>query len=584
MKTITVESMVEQALGNSRDRITFSEEVYFGLTNPFSSEMITWANSLREVVKDLLGADWKDVNKRSIIIKKETEKSSTESKLVRVLDGMGVCISNHCNIEKCYIGLFNEINAHTIPMVFDSSLLFDMDKNPIIKRHGEYFVNGKAMKDNVDLQKGLMKLEDIVIAKDGYKFKEKKGKVFIINLGLPLIVDELFESSAEELCAVIFHEIGHNFQQMLRGANQMFIDTYMKSHIAYLGTRKFFDIFGMIESVIMHSSLKDAINAAECSNKARYSMIRAILFSIITVNRDGSFTTRDDIGEYERDNLMKVIEAAKSNGSYNKLSMLIRVMSTIGQTFLKMLKLITLPLSLAYNHCLRNDLHKNYGQIIKENKSYEQFADTFAVAYGFGGSSSKFYIEVQKYIRTMNRPKSLAILNYIPLISTIEAIDDIRTRELYSNIHGYDESHVRIAQAYRVLEYELSNNSGLTPQQKKEITTHMVVLKEDYEFFKKLEMDNFRENPSLVKFIMKKFRSGDISDVANESGIVEGVLEAIDSYEKNPSIKEPKIVEDMKKSIGTDLKTTTSFSDKLILGFRNTIADSILFKRLIKDL
>lgn len=572
MHSVSLESMIDEAF----PKPMYSEEAYFGLNCSFSSEMIILVEKLREDLKSLLGADWKDNAKRAVIINRELETPASSSKLIKTLDNIGECISRNCNIEKCYIGLFNDINAHTIPVVFDSSVFLDHDKKPIFKKYGEFFINSSAVRDDVEIQKNLMKLEDIVINKDGYKFKDKTGKIFIINIGLPIILDEVYESTPQDICSILFHEIGHNFQQILRGSNQMMIEYYVRAHLAAIMTNKFYDIIGFIDSCLINSHIKNVIKLINKSNNARFAIIKIMLSGMILINRDGTLITREDLGEIERENLMKVINYSKVNGSIMVLSTFTRIFSSIAKTFNKLLSMTFLPLRLLHKAIVIDGLNKEYSEVIKEHKSYEQFADTFAVSYGFGGSAGKFYIEVQKYIKTMNIPTYASILNHIPIISTIDAVNQLNLKMINSNVRGYDEEYVRIAQAYRILEHEISVNKSLTSSQKKEIETHMEVIKEDFDNYKKLEMENFNTNPSIVKSLMKKYRSGDISKVADDSGIVESVLEVIDQYEETGIVVQPPIVEKFKEINGTG--NSEKLGDRLISGV--TMLKDSFFKRL----
>jgi len=565
------------SLENELFRPDYSEEFYFGITCAFSSEMIGYVTKLREELRILLGAEWRDKTKRTITINRETESKSKESTLSKILDDMGECVSRHCNIEKCYIGLFNDINAHTLPMTFDSSILLDKEKKPIYKRYGELFINNKAVRSDTEIFNSLLKLEDIAINKDGYKFRSPQGKVFIINLGLPILLDELFESSPEECCSILFHEIGHNFQQVLHGTNQMMVQYYTRYYLSMLSTSRFYDIIGFLDSFLINSHLRTIITHVGKSNNTRFSIIKCLLSGSVLVNRDGTLTTRDDLGELERANITKVIQQAKEENQLLKLSIGMRILVTAFSTIGKIFGLIFTPLAFWHRVSLQSNLNKNYHDMIQDNKIYEQFADTFAVSYGFGGVSSKFWINIQQYIKDLKPPTHAGVLNHIPFLSTIDAVNNLNYNTMQRATLGYDDDHVRIAQSYRVLEYELSNNKDLTALQKKEINTHMSIIKEDYDKFNKIELENFGKNPSITKYIMKKYRSGDISSIANESGIVEGVLEVITEYENSGVIKEPPIVAKFKELNGLNsiavkagyslISSFKNFKDYLIKGF-----------------
>lgn len=557
---------MEKGLESYMDNILYpndySEEVYFGISHPFSQEMINHVTRLREELKTLLGADWSDKNKYTIKIRKECEGKTKLTDLAKILNDMGECISRHCNIEKCYIGLFNDINAFTYPLVFDSNVLLKDTKNAITKSDGYFYLNETAIRTDRDIQSQLMKLEDIAVNKKGWKFKNKDGKVFIINIGIPLIVDRDFESTPEDVCSVIFHEIGHNFQQILRGHNQMLIDYYTRFFVAAISNRAFFNIFGYLEAALVHLYLGGLLKNVTKDNKIRFKIIKSMLECGVVIDANGNIMSRKDIGEEERAYIEKIIEEARKRKGIVKLSLLTRFLVGIPLTIIKIIKMVFVPIQTTHDFIHHSEMNRKYHDVIKEYKVYEQFADVFAVSYGFGGYSSKFYLNFEKLIKKSKDNKArfshLALLNYVPFISHIEALNELNCRKMMINAYGYDESHVRIAQIFRTLDHELKNNKDLSPKQKKEIITHMEIVKSDYEDFIKLEMENFSSNPSVSKWLMKKLRSGDIESVANESGLVEGVLEVIDAYEKSGKIKEPPVVENFK-----DLSLSKKSIDKV---------------------
>ena len=560
------------------DKPLFSEEAYFGLTNSFSQEMINYVNKLREELRNLLGGNWRDEAKTAIVIKNAFSSNKTTEGLSKIVDDMGKCIARNCNVEKCYIGLFNDINAHTLPLAFDSSILFSSMSEAVYQKNGNYYVNSKLIRTDKDIQSQLFKLDDIVINKDGYKFKEAKGKVFIINLGVPLIVDNDFESTTEEECSIIFHEIGHNFQQILRGSNQMLIDYYIRAHMMTFSNRKFYDLLGMLEHSIIHTQLKKILDSIDTSFKTRFSIIKTLLFCNVLINKDGTIVSRDNLGTTERANLERIIEAAKENNTLVRLSFITKFINVVAKTISKTIGLVFIPIKYAYDTALRNDLDKDYHELIKTQKSYEQFADTFAVAYGFGAYSGKFFIRIQELLNkakdTGSYVSHLSILNYIPVLSKIDSFNELLRRRMELQIRGYDEDHVRIAQIHATLDHELTTNKDLSSKDKQEIIEHMEIVKQDYENFKKLEVDNFVDNPSLSKWLIGKLRSGDITTVANDSGLVEGVLNVIDEYEKNGIVKQSPIVQKIDEDISSS-KSISKF-DEMIKNSLNFITTRIL--------
>lgn len=553
----SMESMIEELFGNENlnSPDSYSEEVYFGLKHPFSMEMINYASLLQKEIKKIVGPYWKDQNKSGELVKKEIDKTQNEKdakSIASILDNMGSCIARHCNIEKCYIGLYNDYNAVTMPLVWDSSFLLKSTSKGVTYKKGPYtFLKNKAIRSSKDLQDHLYKIEDIVLNKNGYKFKNKEGKVFIINIGLPLIIQDDYEASPEEICSTIFHEIGHNFQQLLHGANQMIVDFYLTYHLQSFIGSYVLNIFTFIEYVFAHTFLRDAIKATSNSSKERFQIIKMILMNGIYIKNDGTISTRKDIGEEERKNLEAVIEYAKKTNSLVKLSRLIRVLGVIGTSIVKVFMLLISPLKILNTIIVQNNLNKRYSDIIKHNKSYEQFADTFATSYGFGKDTSRFYLRIQQMVEKnkKNGITHLSILNNVPVLSKIQLLNELMVQKLNTNLLGYDEDYVRISQVYRALDHELTSNKNLSSTQKKEIIEHMEVVKESFTKFKELEMKKYGNNPNLIKFLLKKARSGTITEVADGSNIVEGVLEVIDEYEKNNIVKQPPIVTEFENEL-----------------------------------
>lgn len=533
------------------DDNTYSEEAYFGSTHPFSQQMVNHVKNLREELRKLLGASWKDVNKRNLIIRKTLEPKDNIADLQKILENMGKCIAFHCNIENAHIGLFPELNAYTIPLSWDSSILFkDMSKG-VYKKAGMYYVNEKELRTNSDIESKLIKLDDIVLNKDGWKFRNKDGKVFIISLGIPLLLDDNFETSDEDVCSVIFHEIGHNFQQILHGTNQMFIDYYIRSCIQFLYSGPFINILMYFDNIIVREILRSVVDGSNKNSNMRYDIIREMLIGNVTINRDGTITTRDDIGNEMKDYLYKVIKSAREHGAFEKLHAIFKVGRFIFTNISRIIEIGMAPLTGITNAMYRNGFNSKYETLIKDNKKYEQFADMFAVSYGFGSSSAKLYLNTSKFIGEEYPSVAIEPLNHIPILSVIVAENRLRNLKMMYNVNGYDEHYVRIAQAHRALEYELKNNKGITSKQRSEIEEHMKIIKSDYDEYRKLEMENFRGKGSLSKRLMDKFRSGDITSVADESGIVDQVLEVIKNYEENGNkVVGPKIIEDFKSVNG----------------------------------
>ena len=68
----------------------------------------------------------------------------------------------------------------------------------------------------------------------------------------------------------------------------------------------------------------------------------------------------------------------------------------MGNGIIKIFSLIQAPFQRLALNITKNDLDKFYKKTITKNKAYEQFADTFAVAYGFGSYASSVSIKFLK--------------------------------------------------------------------------------------------------------------------------------------------------------------------------------------------
>jgi hypothetical protein len=537
--SVTVESMMNEILSYKENDI--SNEVYFGIDNPFSKEMINLIKLLQDDISNIYG-DENDIDKLTNNISADIQKST--SIILKRLEEIDECISRHCNIEKCYIGLVKELNAYTLPMVWDSNFIINDLKNSVYKN----YIDQKYIRKDKDIDNLLLKLEDITIQKNGYKFKDKQGKIFIINLGIPLLIKNDF--TPEEVCSTIFHELGHNFQQILRGANQVIIDTAMKKWIFLTISDRMTGLCSILFDLFFNNRfLKFMIFKNKTSSEWRYAVIKLMLFNNIFLKDNGEIVSRDDIGKTEKEHAEKLIKELirdKSDKEKEKiikrLSITSRILNVIGNGIVKIFSLIQAPFQRLTLNIIKNDLDKNYKETITKNKAYEQFADTFAVAYGFGSYASLVSI---KFLKDLDKRvvKTHKFLNKIPILAKMEALNNYMTYKTKLNLSGYDEDYVRLAQSYKVLEYELANNKDLSDKDRKRIIEDMKLIKENFEKIKDLEEQIYTKNlnKSIAAYILKSIRSKSIDQSAVESGIVENVIEAIDEYEKTGNIKRDRI-------------------------------------------
>jgi len=545
----------------------FSEEVYFGQRHPFPTEMIAAVTKMREELRILLDMDWADENKRTAIIQKAVNSSKKD--LIPFVDALGEMeriIAKYCNIEKCYIGLepFTSLvpNAHTCPMSWDSSTIFNSAEGVLTRTSdGRLRLDPEKLRSDADIEKRLMTLEDICLNKDGWKFKEKDGKIFIIGLSIPLLVDDNFGASVMNITGVLFHEIGHNFQQILRGCNQDIIDTMIsclvnKCYHVYDGASDF------------QNAVLALAKATETDPKLRFAMIRDAMIGEATIYKDGTVETRDEYGKYEKGKTLNAILTAKAyhHGVERKRSWLSKVIGGLGKAIKKTIELVFAPLTLARRTAKRNKFHEPFAKLIKENKQYEQFADAFAVSYGFDVASYRLMVD-KLYDKLVNESgrfqQAPRFLNKIPFLSECLILEKIRETRFVEEIDGHDTSRARIANAYKALQYELQNNPDLSSDQKKEILLNIERAKTSFDEIKRLEVEFFRSSPSITKKIMAKVNSETIDEVADANGLTEMVLEVVNEYEKTGKINDPAVMAKFKEINDISRPGKKKFADRV---------------------
>lgn len=555
----TLEDDINSLLFKNEEN-SFSSEVYFGIKNPFSKEMINYSKLLIDEVRRLTNNDENNTKNLEDAVKEENKNSI----LLSILDNMGNCISRHCNIEKCYIGLIYGYDAYTLPLTIDSSIFIDdFEKAARSFKYGRFTINGRYIKPNEEIEKQLLKFDDIILNNNGYKFKSAEGKVFIINVGIHFIMDKTIEITPEMLCAIIFHEIGHNFEQILRSTNQTLIDIYIKFKLFQLENSNTTGLLTLISDLFLNSSIGKTLLSTK-DKIQKYNIIKEILMCGIYIGEDGKIMSRKEIGDVERAYIEETIELAKQKQKFSAFVLFIKILFYIVNTINRTASLTVGLLDTAFNSIRRNKMQLRYETVINEVKSYEQFADNFAVAYGFGQDMSSFITKIQKIASNPSNKildKYPSFLNHIPVLSKILLLNELNNEKFNTNLVGYDALYERVAAIYVSLDYELKNNKKLSNKDKQDIIKQMEVSKSQFQLVKEIEVGGITKNKSLTKWLLNKARSGDISEVGIKTGVIEYVLKLVEEFEN----KKPTTVnnEDVKiTEISKKLDTIINEEDK----------------------
>ncbi len=498
-------------------RSYYSEEAYFGENNTFKTEMVSIVGKLRKELMTL--------NKT---VKAGDFESLPELKFANTLiRDLGNCIARNCNIEKCYISISPQLTASTIPLIYDPEVIVDNSKkDKIVTKRGN--VKREKVNSDADIRKRLIAFSDICDIDDGYKFKKKDGKIFLIEIGMPLLINDLgFESTDEDICFVLFHEIGHNFQHVLTSVNDAIIDQYKKNVIS-INYAFLIDPITLLLSMIVGLIGKCfRIKNFEMTPAESFRLVKMMLGGQVYVNDEGKLITRNDAGKQSEDDLEKILTQLNENKGTGVFT---RGLIILGNFIWDSITLICSPFIALYRNIARATLVLNFGDESERLKRYEQFADVFAVSYGFGRNASKFflnYINLRKSVDEKYRPVPL---NYVPVLGTIKALSNFSEETYKKKVAGYDQDHVRIANAYNTLQYELSNNPDLTDSQRKEIKSHVNYIMKDYKEY------NDREIKVVAKTITSRFilRSvrGEIEDTS-PAGLKENVLDILADIHAN---------------------------------------------------
>ena len=167
-----------------------SQEAYFGINNPLVSRLESNISLMRSkifsIVEDKPLIKYSDIVK---LIESETKELSQ-------------IIEEEMNIEKCTIGYTKVNTFYNLGAIYNKN---------IYKNESEF----KKMKTSFD---------EIVESKNGYRFKKKDGTCVNLILSLSILKNNIF--SDREIVAILLHEIGHAFEQIVHGLNVYVLKFY----------------------------------------------------------------------------------------------------------------------------------------------------------------------------------------------------------------------------------------------------------------------------------------------------------------------------------------------------------------------
>jgi Zn-dependent protease with chaperone function len=523
------------------------EEAFFGDNNSWKLGAISQIGLLRELYVQIKAEDIT-----------EQQRKSLETELKKQCNSFEKIMEREFNIEKAYVGLFVEANAFAVPLCWDKNLVKVDEKT-----------NKRTVNNDFRIS-----LEDIVETSNGFRYKDPKQKIFIVGLGLGLF-DEGFSDS--EIAAVITHEIGHSFQQLLVGVNTNLASSYISqsisaiymllSPILTIGTLGIGTVLGLISAGALSNEMKEdpeevgarIIKGSIGSNREDY-------------NRE---TMGKDIKGYTDNNLKRVKKEPKKG-----------FWTFVGKFFIGIFvgifltgKYILYPFGLVVGF-IKNIFLMGNLEFLRKNTRFEQFADMFAANYGMGKDLAAALAKLgAKYHKI-----DLATLNfmvYVPVINVVLNLGYYSEQFINGILDGYPDTRQRISGLYKTCKWELANNKELSPKDKKELEAHIDELQKVYdEYVFSTDSKNwvYRFWAKVTKQTIEK----------DDSNIEQNVLQVLKDMKDEKKFSKKELAKDSDDDDGIEISTPALIAGMkacvthLQTGIMGTIAN--LFKNEVSTL
>jgi Zn-dependent protease with chaperone function len=438
---ITYESVFSDDVYAKINAITF--ESYVG-KRPIVERSINHIKDIRALFPDKSG----------------TIASENKPKIRDILSAWQTEIANEFNVEESCIGLENIYNAFAYPMSIGNSAQFKA---------------ANAVK--------------IIESPTGYKFEKKENLFIIMVLGIRLLTDK--KLTDETIAAVMFHEIGHGFQQY---KNQS-IKKQRRDAIT-------FSMIGLIKEFIY------SVGSFQITNSIKTA------FQIVT-NVFMRFGFGKDRNKYIAETLKGttvaidktkfsdgIAKPGSSDGpSYNPITwMLVLLQHLLGN----IVAAIPIPgvssfiTTIIYDPLFLFDLAIR-GLYFQRRHRDEYFADAFAAQYGLGSEMSEFEYKLYE----MEQDK----ICEIPIIKIAVQFNMLGTVSMLTALDDHPTNRQRIKAIYESLNKELAENKTLTPELRDSLQKDIDAVQKNYNdlISPKENIKNGRIGAGLVWFAMAIF-------------------------------------------------------------------------------
>lgn len=426
------------------EKLSRSEEYYFGEHNPYKDRLCSWISHLREMCKDY----------------SSHHEGTTPAKLLPMVrkesESLKDIIKDEFNVEHVNIGWINTTNAACYSQLANSNVVGSSD-------------SAKALR---------IRLDDIVDTNKGFKYKNSKGIIYLIVLGFPLFCQD--DYTVEEAAAVLTHELGHAMQHIVNDFNQMVFTTRYKQLYSTLKEDK--DSLTP-EEIRYYKKLLIKFRASSFNPDSRKSIGKEI------ANDDDENKYTVDFSSFDDDKLFGYVRSGDYDWDINSEELDKKLYEAkkarnnkfghkVGKFFKSLLGTLASPFMLiAINNKadeMRNDRDGHYLTV------FEEFADNFCMIYGLGVGQASFQKKMSsKYAKYRD---SGGVLEHIPLLDLYFSYKELKD-DYYYTMSGYPTTKQRAINIYKACEFELKNNKDLTQNEREEIKKQIEEYKSFYEDF-----------------------------------------------------------------------------------------------------
>jgi len=394
--------------------------------------------------------------------------------------------------------------------------------------------------------------------KNGYRYKDKKGKIYVINFGLGFFEGNYTD---EESAAIITHELGHAMQQAMCSINQNLAMVYIK----YL----FDEIYNLLNPIVLTLGwgvplIMALMSSSNFENAKKDNPDE--LGDRLIVNAIGSATSdydRDRWGEDSNKVTADTIESVskKKKGSVFwtfvgkfLLSIITGIFKIIYDLVYPVFKMISIP---------QNIFMMSNMKFLKANRKFEQFADMFCSVYGLGAAQASCLKKLGSDFYKQDYG-AWNWVNYVPVVNIALGFGHYLSDANAQLLAGYPSAKKRIVAIYKTLQIEIDENKDLTSEQKAELKAQIEELHKVYEEYV------FDYSPK--GFVYALFHKVMNKKLENEStDVKENVLDALKDLSKEQKFaninkgknnKEVTTLEEMEENLD---------SKKIMAAFASTV-------------